>query len=72
MENIANDYCSQSSNKLVTTRLEVMLQILSAITLFRSQVTMLRSFVMLTTMKQDVVKSCTSCIVLYPVVLGTY
>ena len=50
------------------------LQILSAIRLFRSEVTLLRSLVtlVLTMTKQDVVKSCTPCIVLYPIILGTY
>ena len=63
-----------NSVKLVTTGLEVVLQIFRAIRLFRYQVTLLRSLVILvlTMMKQDVVKSCTSCIVLYPIILGTY
>ena len=39
--------CSQSSIKLGTTGLEVVLQILSAIRLFRYQVTLLRSLVIL-------------------------
>ena len=52
----------------------MVLQILSAIRLFRYKVTLLRSLVLLvlTMTKQDVVKSCTSCIVLYPIVLGKY
>ena len=39
--------CSQSSIKVGTTGLEVVLQILSAIRLFRYQVTLLRSLVIL-------------------------
>ena len=78
MENIYSEWlilsCFQSSIKLATTRQEGMLQILSAIRSFRYQVTLLRSLVILvlTTMKQDVVKSCTSYIVLYSIILGPY
>ena len=53
----------------------IVLQILSAIRLFTCQVTLLRSLVLLvlSMMKQGVVKSCTPCvIVLYPIILGTY
>ena len=50
------------------------LQILRAIRLFKYQVTLFRSLVtlVLTMTKQDVVKSCTPCIVLYPIILGEY
>ena len=63
-----------NSVKLVMTGLEVILQTFRAIRLFRYQVTLLRSLVLLvfSMMKQDVVKSCTSCIVLYHIVLGEY
>ena len=63
-----------NSVKLVMTGLEVILQTFRAIRLFRYQVTLLRSLVILglTMMKQDVAKSCTSCTVFYPIILGAY